>query len=179
MGGSRGKPQRAGAGRAGRPRGVLRRSPPDHPRVDSKRDAPSPPRGVPWCGVPPPRHSLGLPPGGWTNKAAVARPSSLGSVKPSRPAIGFARFFFRFFFRAGLRRAAGLGVVGRRPGGRAGRRGRRVARRGADLALRAERRRGRGRRRPSALARPAPRRAPAAPRRRSRVAGQVGGASRP
>ena len=30
---------------------------------------------------------------------------SLGSVKPSRPAMGFARFFFRFFFRAGLRRA--------------------------------------------------------------------------
>ena len=26
-------------------------------------------------------------------------------MKPSRPAIGFARFFFRFFFRAGLRRA--------------------------------------------------------------------------
>ena len=87
MGGSRGKLQRAGASPAGRPRGVTDVSPPD-PRVDFKRDAPYPLGG-----------------GRITRLAKYYVFFSLGSVKPSRPAIGFARFFFRFFFRAGLRRA--------------------------------------------------------------------------
>jgi len=67
--------------------------------------------------------------------------------------------------------AAGLGV-GRRPGGRAERRGRGVERRGADPALRG-RRRGRGRRRLGALARLAPR-----PRRRRLVGARVAGGRR-
>ena len=61
-----------------------------------------------------------LPHAAWRRRTARSKPTpggritrlakyyvvfSLGSVKPSRPAMGFARFFFRFFFRAGLRRA--------------------------------------------------------------------------
>ena len=86
MGGSRGKLQHAGAGPAGRPRGVS--DVPRRTRASISNDAPYPPAG-----------------GRITRLARYYVFFSLGSVKPSRPAMGFARFFFRFFFRAGLRRA--------------------------------------------------------------------------
>jgi len=47
--------------------------------------------------------AVGLPPGGCITRRRYVF-FSLGRVKPSSPAIGFARFFL-FFFRAGLRRA--------------------------------------------------------------------------
>ena len=86
MGGSQGK--------AAEPTRVLPAGPevsptfPRRTRASISNDAPYPPAG-----------------GRITRLAKYYVFFSLGSVKPSRPAMGFARFFFRFFFRAGLRRA--------------------------------------------------------------------------